>query len=678
MLIFIKDIFTPPVFEDESKTQQAYLLHMIVWGLVIVPIPYVLFTIFAEPEELLRVLAQALFGEGVNFFLLLLLRRGAVRAASYIQVIMFWLFFTVTAFSGDGVRGEAYTLGYSLTIIIAGVLLGGRAAFMVTLFSLLSGGGMVIAAENGWFQKSSDFPSATWVISLLVFPMGAILQYLSTRTVQSALQRARRSEEKYKLISSVISDYTFATDVNAQGEMKLISVGGAFEALTGYTYEEYVESGGWVAHLHPDDMEQDAQDMRMLFSNCKVETEIRTFTKSGELHWVHSYAHPIWNEKENRLAGIVGAVQDVTGVKLAEEKIKETLLQQSAILNGIPDMAWLKDKNNHYIAVNEQFAKTAGMMIESIIGKSDFDIWRESYANIYSRDHIEVMQTGKRKHTEDIQVDGSGREYWVETIKTPIKNANGDVIGTTGIAREITERKHAEFERENLIAELEAKNAELERFTYTVSHDLKSPLVTITGFLSYLEKDARKGDFQKLKQDMDRIQQAVSKMQTLLKDLLELSRIGRIMNSPAEIHFENIAKDALDLVRGQIEEKHVRVEADVIPVIVHGDQARLIEALQNLVDNAVKFMGDQPDPCIQISSLRNEKNETVFFVRDNGIGIETQYHERIFGLFNKLNPEVDGTGIGLTLVKRIIEVHGGRIWLESEIGRGTTFYFVLP
>ncbi len=678
MFAFLTGIFAPPVFDDESKTHQAYLLHIILWGLIVAPIPYVLYTVFAEPENLTRVLAQALFGESVNFFLLLLLRRGYVRAASYIQIGMFWLFFTVTALSGDGVRGEAYTLGYSLTIVIAGVLLGGYASFVMTLLSLISGGVMVILAGNGWFQTSLDLPSATWIISLVAFPMGAILQQLSTRVVQSALKRARSSEERYKLISSITSDYTFAAEVDNQGNVKLSWVAGAFEAMTGYTYEEYVESGGWLAHLHPDDVEKDSRDMSTLHSNQKVETELRTFTKSGEMHWVRSYAHPIWNIEKNHLAGIVGAVQDVTSSKLAEEKIKETLLQQSAILNGIPDMAWLKDKNNLYIAVNEQFARTAGMMIESIIGKSDFDIWRENFANLYRKDDIEVMRTGKRKYMEEMQVDGTGREYWVETIKTPFRNPEGEVIGTTGIAREITERKQAELEREKLIAELEAKNVELERFTYTVSHDLKSPLVTITGFLAYLEKDARKGDFDKLKQDMDRIQQAVNKMQALLKDLLELSRIGRIMNSPVEIRFDNIVKDTLELVRGQIEAKHVRMDVDEIPAIVHGDQTRLVEALQNLVDNAVKFMGAQSDPCIQIGSLRNEKDKTVFFVRDNGIGIELQYHDRIFGLFNKLNAEVEGTGIGLTLVKRIIEVHGGRIWLESEPNKGTTFYFTLP
>jgi PAS domain S-box-containing protein len=341
-------------------------------------------------------------------------------------------------------------------------------------------------------------------------------------------------------------------------------------------------------------------------------------------------------------------------------------------------MAWLKDKNSRYVAVNEQFEKTTGMKIEEIIGKSDFEIWQKSFAEKYRNDDLEVMQSGQRKyHIEELQVDSAGREYWVETTKSPILNTSGEVIGTTGIAREISERKKAELEREALITELEAKNAELERYTYTVSHDLKSPLVTIRGFLGYLEKDALAGNTQKIKDDINRIENATQKMQTLLNDLLELSRIGRLMNQPTDTLFTDIVKDAIELVCGQIEAKHVLIEIQNTPAIAHGDRTRLTEVIQNLVDNAIKFMGDQPKPHITIGTVTNEQDETVFFVHDNGIGIDSQYHERIFALFSKLNAETEGTGIGLTLVKRIIEVHKGRIWLESTPGKSTTFYFTL-
>jgi signal transduction histidine kinase len=232
--------------------------------------------------------------------------------------------------------------------------------------------------------------------------------------------------------------------------------------------------------------------------------------------------------------------------------------------------------------------------------------------------------------------------------------------------------------RQVLISELENKNAELERFTYTVSHDLKSPLFTIRGFLEYLEQDALAGNHERLKADMQRITGATDKMQRLLNELLELSRIGRLMNEPIDLSFNELAEEALQLVQGRIAERGIVVQIQPAMPIVRGDRPRLVEVLQNLIDNAAKFMGDQASPCIQIAHLSDEEGNPVFYVQDNGMGIAPEHHERVFGLFNKLDPRSEGTGIGLALVKRIIEVHGGKIWVESEEGRGSTFFFTLP
>jgi signal transduction histidine kinase len=235
------------------------------------------------------------------------------------------------------------------------------------------------------------------------------------------------------------------------------------------------------------------------------------------------------------------------------------------------------------------------------------------------------------------------------------------------------------IEHKQLIAELEAKNAELERFVYTVSHDLKSPLITINGFLGYLERDAMTGNMERMQTDMVRITDATDKMQRLLGELLELSRIGRMMNPPQEVSFMEIVREAVALVHGQIEARgaEVRIAPDL--PLVRGDRARLVEVVQNLLDNAVKFMGEQTHPRIDIGMRdADDEGNPIFYVRDNGIGIEPQYHDKVFGLFNKLDPHTDGTGVGLALVKRIIEVHGGRIWVESKgEGHGATFCFII-
>ncbi len=231
--------------------------------------------------------------------------------------------------------------------------------------------------------------------------------------------------------------------------------------------------------------------------------------------------------------------------------------------------------------------------------------------------------------------------------------------------------------RKNLIAELESKNIELERFTYTVSHDLKSPLVTINGFLGYLETDINSGNLDRVKRDRQRIQGAVNKMYLLLNDLLELSRIGRLMNKPEMIRFEDLVNDTLQIVDGRLEANRVTVHTQPNLPAVFGDRQRLTEVLQNLLDNAAKFMGEQAAPLIEIGQLGEENDKPIFFVRDNGIGIAPEYQEQVFGLFNKLDTKGEGTGVGLAIVKRIIEIHGGRIWVQSEAGKGATFCFTL-
>ena len=242
--------------------------------------------------------------------------------------------------------------------------------------------------------------------------------------------------------------------------------------------------------------------------------------------------------------------------------------------------------------------------------------------------------------------------------------------------RELNERKRVEAENEKVIKELESKNAELERFTYTVSHDLKSPLITIGGFIGLLEEDARSGNKAKFENDLKRIREAKDKMHSLLNELLELSRIGRLMHPPTDTPFTEIIQEALELTRGRLMAGNTQVTVQHNLPHVHGDRARLVEVMQNLIDNASKFSGDQPDSRIEIG-MREQNNDRIFFVKDNGIGIAPKFHQRIFGLFDKLDPESEGTGVGLALVKRIIEVHGGRIWVESE-GKGSTFFFTLP
>lgn len=238
------------------------------------------------------------------------------------------------------------------------------------------------------------------------------------------------------------------------------------------------------------------------------------------------------------------------------------------------------------------------------------------------------------------------------------------------MAADVTDRKDKE-------QELARKNAELERYSYTVSHDLKSPLITIRSFSGAIRRDLETGRQDRIAKDLGRIEAASAKMAELLDDLLELSRVGHLSHAPEPVPLAGLVDDALANLSGPIREHNVTVAVQADLPTVDCDRQRMAEVIQNLLENAIKYRGDQAAPHIRVG-MRHEDAAAVYFVQDNGMGIDPRYHENVFGLFNKLDARSDGSGIGLALVKRIIEVHGGRVWVESEgVGRGATFCFTL-
>lgn len=242
---------------------------------------------------------------------------------------------------------------------------------------------------------------------------------------------------------------------------------------------------------------------------------------------------------------------------------------------------------------------------------------------------------------------------------------------TCSLEAEVLERRKREDD-------LEIKNAELERFTYTVSHDLKSPLITIKSYAGSIKNDLGSGRYDRLDKDLTRVSTAADKMSELLDSLLELSRTGHIINTPEPVDMNQLVGDAVRHLAGVLSEKQVSITVEPELPTVKCDRQRMGEVIQNLLENAIRYMGEQQAPQI-VFGIRREYGNYIFFVQDNGIGVDTRYHQNIFGLFNKLDARSDGAGIGLALVKRIIEAHGGSVWVESEgLGKGSIFCFRLP
>lgn len=369
-----------------------------------------------------------------------------------------------------------------------------------------------------------------------------------------------------------------------------------------------------------------------------------------------------------------------------QKELKEKNLAEQALafsekcfyqaFQSSPVIMTIEDADHRFIDANQSFCAALGYARDEVLGlrASDLNLW----AALEDVDTIRKL-VAEQKGLKDLEVRfrRRSREIGVALMSADMFDVNGARYELTS-ALDITDRKHIEAEREELIAELKAKNAELEQFTYTVSHDLKSPIITVKGFLGFLEQDIASGNHARIHDDVTRVNEAMDRMNRLLNELLELSRIGRLMNPPQDIPFEEIVKDALRLVHGRIEAGGVAVQVQPGLPEVFGDRQRLTEVLQNLLDNAAKFMGGQPNPLIEVGQRGEEDGKPVFFVKDNGMGIAPAFHEKVFGLFNRLDPKAEGTGVGLALVKRIVEFHGGRIWVESDAGKGATFLFTLP
>jgi PAS domain S-box-containing protein len=362
-----------------------------------------------------------------------------------------------------------------------------------------------------------------------------------------------------------------------------------------------------------------------------------------------------------------------------DESAAEIEIPFRQLLDAAPDAMVISDQAGHIILVNAMTEQMLGYSRRELIGQS-IEILvpgqHRQHHTQYRREYYAHPQTrpmGEGRELYAVRKDGS--MFPAEISLSPMEAA--DRLLVTSAIRDITERKRVQQALEKQAQELARSNAELEQFAYVASHDLQEPLRMVSSYAQLLlrryqgQLDSEADEF------IEFMVGGATRMQELINDLLAYSRVGTQGKIFKTIDCNQVLKQVLDSLRATIEATQARIIIDPLPVLT-ADPAQLVQLFQNLLSNALKFHGQAP-PDIRISATE-EAGKTLFLVADNGIGIDPQYAERIFLLFQRLHTtrEYPGTGIGLAICKKIVELHGGRIWIESKPGEGTIFYFTIP
>ena len=384
-------------------------------------------------------------------------------------------------------------------------------------------------------------------------------------------------------------------------------------------------------------------------------------TKSGRPVNVLITASQLKDGKGN-IAGNLALVRDITERKKAEVKLKEF----EHFFNNSNDFSCIANTEGYFEIVNASFNTILGYTQNELATKPFLDFVHPDDVEKTLEAYEQLKNGAPVIHFINRYKKSDGSFVWFDWNATP-NPATGKLYC---IARDITDRKKAEDA-------LNRSNEELEAFSYSVSHDLRAPLRGIIGFTNILEEDYSSKLDDEAKRITTIIKNNTIKMGTLIDDLLSFSRLGRQPITKTTVNSN-------DIVRELIHEPAVKNNHQptwIVPNLptVHADPNTIRQVWTNLLSNAVKYSNKNQHPVVEVGSINNE-HETVFFVKDNGVGFDTKYKDKLFKVFQRLHSaaEFEGTGVGLAIVERIINKHGGRVWAEAAVGEGACFYFSLP
>ncbi len=443
--------------------------------------------------------------------------------------------------------------------------------------------------------------------------------------------------------------------------------------------------------IHPDDLNYVVESsQKSIETGDKFDIQFR-FNKGNGDEIILSGRGDIVRDEEGNPIQMIGINMDITDRNEMVENLKRQESQLRSFVEQAPAAVAMFDKDMKYITVSNKWYEHNRIEGQSIIGKSHYDVLpqvkkRKDWLKIHNRVLAgEELSKGKDQFT---RIDNS--EVWISWTAIPWHNADGEIGGMILYVSDITKEVEYTEELENEIEartqqirkqaeNLEQVNKELESFSYSISHDLRAPLRSINGFSDILMEDYAEQLDEEGKRLMGIVKESAVTMGQLIDDILEFSRLGKKKIQKSEIDMTKLFESVCEVETGSYSDKQIDLKIDDLPN-AQGDVALIKQVVVNLVSNAFKYSSKEDKIVINIGLDQSEENEVAYFIKDNGTGFKMEYHDKLFGVFNRLHSknEFEGTGVGLAIVKRIINKHGGKIWAESEEGKGSIFFFSLP
>ncbi len=538
--------------------------------------------------------------------------------------------------------------------------------------------------------------------------------YLLSRAITYAIERQRvelvlqEREHRYRQLLESITDYLYTVELE-NGRPGRSMHGPGCEAVTGYTPQEYqADKGLWYRMVHEADrsavLEQVAE---VLKARTPPPLEHRIVHKNGQVRWVRSTVVPRRDDR-GQFVAYDGLVSDITARKLAEEKLVKSEAFYHSLVENLPQNIFRKDLNERFTFANQNFCRMLGRPLEAIIGKNDFDFYPAELASKYQRDDQEVIRTGRSFETVEENVSPKGEKIYVSVVKVPIYDAKGRCLGTQCIFWDITERKRFEEQLQKANAELARSEAALRKsheelkaaqlqliqaekmesigtLAAGVAHEVKNPLAILQMGVNYLSKRLPATD-ENAGLVFNEMRDAIERADSITRGLLDFSAARQLALRPEDLN--DLIEDTLRLMRLQLNDRNVNLvkQLDKALPAVAADKNRIQQVLVNVMLNAVHAM--PLGGTLTVRTYAKQVTETSFFegsrkaaslwvgdtavvaeVDDTGPGIPEEHMTRIFDPFFTTKPVGEGTGLGLPVSRKIIELHGGTIDVKN-LGSG--------